>query len=357
MIKVSVIIPIYNVELFLGDCLESIILQTLKDIEIICVNDGSTDKSLQILNDYAKVDSRIRIINKKNTGYGNTINEGINNATGEYIGIVESDDIILPDMYEYLYTIAKQHNLDLVKSDHYDYFSSGNKKLKTVFLDRSHTLYNKIIDLSNTYPPYLCSMYTWSGLYKRDYLNNYTIRHNETPGASFQDQGFWLQSFWHARRAMFVDKAFYCYRRDNPGSSTLNKEKVFCCCEEYAFIENKLTQLPKKFQNKFYPMFLYLKFLCYYGTFKRISALFKEDFVKRFSSEFSSYKKNGLLDTKFFSNRDKRKLCLLINNPKQFGQRYLNKSTGLKRIFSLKKIHGKKNIVILGKVIPLHIKF
>ena len=99
MIKLSVIIPVYNVEQYLGECLESVIKQTLKDIEIICVNDGSTDNSLEIIKKFARKDERIKIIDKPNSGYGDSMNKGLETETGEYIGIVESDDFIEPDMF------------------------------------------------------------------------------------------------------------------------------------------------------------------------------------------------------------------------------------------------------------------
>ena len=91
-IKVSIVIPVYNVEHYLVECLDSAMNQTLHDIEIICVNDGSKDSSLEILLEYAKRDSRIKIIDKENAGYGHTMNLGIDMARGEYIGIIESDD-------------------------------------------------------------------------------------------------------------------------------------------------------------------------------------------------------------------------------------------------------------------------
>lgn len=91
-VKVSIVVPIYNVEKYLRQCLDSIVNQTLKNIEIICVNDGSTDNSLKIIQEFADKDSRIKIINKENTGYGNSMNIGFDAAIGEYIGIVESDD-------------------------------------------------------------------------------------------------------------------------------------------------------------------------------------------------------------------------------------------------------------------------
>ena len=102
MTKISVIIPVYNSEKFLKKCLDSIINQTLNDIEIICIDDGSTDKSLRILNNFADKDNRITIINQKNSGPSAARNKGIENAKGEYIGFVDSDDWIDLDFYEKL---------------------------------------------------------------------------------------------------------------------------------------------------------------------------------------------------------------------------------------------------------------
>ena len=98
MVKVSIIVPVYNVEKYLSKCLESLINQTLKDIEIICVNDGSGDNSLDILKNFAQNDSRIKIIDKPNSGYGATVNKGIEHASGEYVAIFDHDDISMPNI-------------------------------------------------------------------------------------------------------------------------------------------------------------------------------------------------------------------------------------------------------------------
>ena len=111
-IKVSIVIPICNVERYLKECLDSVINQTLKDIEIICVDDGSTDASLSILRTYEKMDTRIKVITKQNSGYGNTMNVGMDIAIGEYIGIVESDDYIEKNMFERLYNTAVQYKTE-----------------------------------------------------------------------------------------------------------------------------------------------------------------------------------------------------------------------------------------------------
>src|SRR5574344_2160891 len=126
MPKVSVIIPIYNVEKYLRQCLDSVVNQTLKDIEIICINDGSTDSTLSIIKEYATNDNRIKIIDKKNSGYGDSMNQGLDMATGDYIGIVESDDFAELNMFDKLYNKAIENNLDLVRCQYFHYKTKEN---------------------------------------------------------------------------------------------------------------------------------------------------------------------------------------------------------------------------------------
>lgn len=125
MAKVSVIIPVYNAEKYLTCCLDSVAGQTLKDIEIICVNDGSTDKSAQILDAYAEKDSRIRVIHKENGGLVSARKTGVVAAAGEYVGYVDSDDWIEPDMYEKLYEKVWMHGCDIAASGLYRQFSDS----------------------------------------------------------------------------------------------------------------------------------------------------------------------------------------------------------------------------------------
>ena len=149
MPKVSIIIPTYNVENYLRECMESVTRQTLKDIEIICINDGSTDGSLQILKEYANKDSRIVLVDKKNEGYGVGMNIGLDKATGEYIGIVEPDDFVPLNMYEDLYNAAKENDLDFVKADFYRFTrdsENGNMELIYNHLDATGENYNQVIN-------------------------------------------------------------------------------------------------------------------------------------------------------------------------------------------------------------------
>ena len=115
MPKISVIIPVYNVEKYLPQALESVMNQTFSDLEIVCVNDGSTDNSLKILEEYAQKDERIKIINQENSGYGAACNRALECIKGEYFAILEPDDYIEPKMYKKLYAQAKQLDSDIVK--------------------------------------------------------------------------------------------------------------------------------------------------------------------------------------------------------------------------------------------------
>ena len=110
---VSVILPIYNVELYLKECIESVIGQSYKDLEIILVDDGSTDQSPYICDEYAKIDRRIKVIHKKNGGLGYARNSGMKVATGEYVAFVDSDDYVDLDMFESMYNSAKKYDADL----------------------------------------------------------------------------------------------------------------------------------------------------------------------------------------------------------------------------------------------------
>ena len=120
MVKVSIIVPVYNVEKYLSKCLESLINQTLKDIEIICVNDGSTDNSLSILKEYANKDSRIKIIDKQNEGVSVARNTGIEVATGEYLIFVDSDDYLVENACEKALNTIEHNNSDICIFGHYD---------------------------------------------------------------------------------------------------------------------------------------------------------------------------------------------------------------------------------------------
>lgn len=316
MAKVSIIVPTYNVEPYLVECMESIVHQTLEDIEVICINDGSTDGSLAILQSYAEKDSRITIVDKENGGYGIGMNIGLDMATGEYIGIVEPDDFVPVNMFGSLYDIASENNLDFIKADFYRFerASNGDMFLTYNHLDRTNTYYNQLFNPSETPEAIRWIMNTWSGIYKRDFLNKWNIRHNETPGASFQDNGFWFQTFVFATRAMIIDKPFYMNRRDNPNSSVKNMQKVYCINVEYDHIKDILMQHPETWE-RFKGYYTLKRFHNAVATLRRIDNSCKMDYVNRFSKEMKRARQLGEMDDELFTAAERDNINLLINQP------------------------------------------
>ena len=232
MIKLSILVPIYNVEQYLPDCLDSLCAQTLKNIEIICINDGSTDASGAILDEYAKNNSNIVVINKKNSGYGDSMNRGLEAATGEYIGIVESDDYIDANGFEKLYELAKKTDADIVKANYY-YHSDDKDEIHEVVKNQK---LNKAITISDDYSILIEEPGIWSAIYRRDFLNDNKIRFRTTPGASYQDTGFFFKTACAAKKIVYTKNAYLHYRTDNANSSVKSLEKVNYVVEEYADI-------------------------------------------------------------------------------------------------------------------------
>lgn len=317
-IAVSIIIPTYNVERYLEQCMNSVLRQTLKNIEIICVNDGSTDNCPAMLAEYQKQDKRVKIINQANGGYGKAMNAGIAAASGEYIGIVEPDDFVLPNMFKTLYSCAKKNDCEIVKSDFFRFTGEGKSLRKTYWhIAKEQHNYNRVIDPKQEKDCFRFVMNTWCGIYKREFLQKYNINHNETPGASFQDNGFWFKGFCCARRIYFLDKAFYMNRRDNPGSSVANKEKVYCGNTEYQLIYDWLCDNPSV-KADFTDVFMMKKLHTYMFNLRRIAPKFRYEYIQKFCEEFKEAREKGELVKAIFTPKEWTELNLLINDYNEY---------------------------------------
>lgn len=352
MAKISVVVPVYNVEKYLKECIDSIINQTLEDIEIICVNDGSTDSSLEILNNYAKKDSRIIVINKSNSGYGHTMNMGLNAASGEYIGIIESDDFADKNMFEDLYKLAKANDADIVKGDWYNYWSKNKFARKNNRISSAKAL--KLTNSKQDKSLLRINPSVWSAIYKKDFLNKYNIRFLETPGASYQDLAFSFKVFALAEKVILTDKAYLYYRQDNMNSSVKSKTKVYCVCDEYEEIDRFLEEYPDlKFEFKVQEEIN--RYNGYVSSVLRIDDSVKPEFVKVFSDHFKEEYNTGLLGNEFFKKINKKEFMTLINNPEKYikvlksieKRRKFNQFR--KNILSIHFRNGKLNLTIFGK--------
>lgn len=280
MVKISVIVPVYNVQDYLVQCIESIRHQTLKDLEILCIDDGSTDRSGQILDIYARKDKRIKVIHKKNTGYGHTMNIGLDEAGGEYIGIVESDDFIEENMYEELYKIAKKSDLDFVKSNHWKYSNEGRVLDTGQDLCQCNTVFSRYENMEKVF----AARSIWAGIYKRKFLADHQIRFLETPGASYQDNSFAFKVSITARSGYFSNAAYVNYRIDNAGSSVKSKEKIFCVCDEMAECRRYLLESDLDIR-RIYPYYIVNKKYIYIWNMKRLMPESRRVFARRIRKE------------------------------------------------------------------------
>jgi len=312
MVKVSVLVPTLNVRPYIEECLDSIVNQTLRAIEIICIDAGSTDGTLEVLREYAQKDSRIRVIQSDKKSYGYQMNLGLDAATGEYIGIVESDDYIREDMYEHQYTLANSADLDLIKADYKIFYGDKeHRKFVSRKISTDNERYNRIINYNENADIFNVNVVIWTGIYKSSFIKDNNIRFNETPGASYQDNGFNFQVLALAKRVWCMDDDFYRLRRDNPNSSVFNKNKVYVLCEEYDFIKRFISEkFPQDVQ--LYRIHCLKRFHNYMWNLDRIAEEFKKEFLVRFAKDFQADFYAGHVCEPYFSAREIMKLTAIL---------------------------------------------
>lgn len=244
-IKISAIIYVLNGISYIEKCVRSVMCQTLREIEILVVDGGSTDGTLERIERLSREDLRIRIIHSA-SGVGLQFNRGLCEARGEYISICESDDYILPDMYMYQYKIAEEYKLDILRADANHFFEIEDEEEFSIptSLSKREELYDTVLDTTEDMRVLKLGISSfWSGLYRRKFLVEQKIFMNETEGAAYQDTAFYFLSIMQAKRVMLLKKAFYCYRLDNPSSSVNNPRKISMLIEEYRLLKKRLKNL------------------------------------------------------------------------------------------------------------------
>ncbi len=352
--NVSIIVPIYNVEQYLVQCIESILIQSLKNIEIILIDDGSKDSSSAICDDYAKKDHRIRVIHKQNGGYGKAVNLGFSLAQGEYLGIIESDDFIKPEMFERLYETAIEHDADIVKSNFYRYWSKPTERIEKANLLK-HFAKNTPINAIDHPTLYTTMPTIWSAIYKTDFIRNNKISFLETPGASYQDAAFTFKIWLYAKRAILLDEAFLYYRQDNETSSINSKGKVFCVCDECAEVE-RLLQANYPDNRQLWFIKDKFKFDKYNWNFWRLENNLRIQFLQQFRTEYLQEVDN-IPENKYLTSFEKFIIRWIINNPNGFYQASItpfSKRTMLKA--KLQSILGFGKTKLKGKFFYLQQK-
>ena len=270
--KVSVLIPCFNSEKYLHQCLTSLKKQTLKEIEFICINDGSHDSTMHILQKFQASDKRFIIIDKQNSGYGDSLNIGINLAKGEYIGIIEPDDFIESDMFDTLYQMAIQNTLDIARCSYFYYTQKNEKEQKWPNVTK-----NKVIQPIKHFPVFYQAPSVWANIYKRSWLIKNSIQFLNTPGASYQDTSFSFKAYFLAQRFMMTDACLLHYRLDNENSSIHDQKKIFCVMDEWAEIYRFMSSRPEK--KRFINLLIELQHRIYIWNLGRLNGNGKKSFL------------------------------------------------------------------------------
>lgn len=304
MKKISIIVPVYNAENYINRCLNSLINQTMKDIEIIIVNDGSTDKSEEVIKPYLKC-KNIKYIKKQNKGLSSSRNVGIENAKGEYIGFVDNDDYVDKNMFHDMYKMAKENNSDIVVCG-------------TEIIDgKKSKICHPRINLTNNVKDYMLSQpTTWNKIYKRNLFDkDYKFSEN----LSIDDLDLIPCLILKTTKISYIDKPYYKYVMTNE-SITRKKEFDYKFLDIYKSLENIEKRFKKSNKYKEFKQeieFLYIEHLLH-GAGRKISKYKKEgkkylkEFNKILKEKYPNWQKNKYL--KKMSYKHKLVIFILRHN-------------------------------------------
>ena len=295
MPKVSLIIPVYNVENYIEKCLDSVINQTLKDIEIIIVNDGSKDTSKEKIEKYLKKYPSIKYLEKENGGLSDARNYGMPYATGEYIAFLDSDDYVESTMYEEMYEVAKKENADMVECDFiWEYPDKRKEDIGTIYKSKKEMIEK-------------ARVVAWNKLIKRELIEKTEIKF--PVGLRYEDVEFFYKLVPYLEKVSFVKKCFVHYvQRKNSIANTQNIRTT----EIFTVLENVITYY--KIQG-FYDEYkdeleyIYIRFLLC-SSLKRMCKISNKTDRKKalketwnnINSKFTSWRKNPILKKKSLKN-------------------------------------------------------
>ena len=312
-IKVSIIVPVYGVEKYIDKCLNSLVKQSLKEIEIIVVNDGTKDNSQKIIDKYVKkYPDKIKSYIKENGGQGSARNYGLKKATGEYIGYVDSDDFVEKDMYKKLYNKAKENNYDIVVCGNYNVSEDYQNKNIDAFINNYNT------DLENIF---FGKMAVWNKIYKRDILIKNKLEFKEK--VWYEDLAFTLKAIMNSNTFAFIDEPLYDYLIRE--GSTMNNSNVKRNLEILEAFNDILSYIQ---HNKKEEYFSKIEFLAidhiYISAIVRVLKAEADDKVKRetinklidyMNKKFPNYKNNKYINTL----SKNRKIIYKLINIKMYG--------------------------------------
>lgn len=317
-VKVTIIVPVHNSEKYLQQCLESALSQTLREIEVLCVDSSNTDRCHQIIGRIKERDNRIVYRKDLNSSYGHKINAGIEMSKGDYVAILETDDQMSPDMLEKLYTAGETYHVDIIDSDYFEFFEYNGKKFcrECKIYPNLHA-YDPLLNGTAQTPKAAVAVGIWTALYRKRFLLAHNIRLNESPGASYQDTSFLFLTGLFAQSVYHLDEPLYWYRMDNVGSSVKDDKKIFEAADEFKFLKRELEKRDVNdvgVWNLFYDR----KYSVFYWNYLRLSEKARELFLKRYLEELRDDIAAGAFGRESCDEAFYPRTFLLLDDPEAF---------------------------------------
>lgn len=297
--RISTIIPVYNAEKYLARCLDSILEQGIEEQEIICVDDGSTDNSLEILRYYEKTYHNVRVLKQKNSYAGVARNNGLLAAKGEYIHFMDADDYVLPDTYAKVYETARMNSADYVKtrSRVFDMNSGAFFQSHYFSMDNfSENIFGKVCSLKDCQDVLLkTARAPWTGFVKRSYLIENNIRFNSLKCVN--DRSFYIDVITHTNKIVICNCYMVCYQTNNKESLMgIRSENFICLIKSYQLIKGMVSDIPEDLRTKI----LGYEFNSLAGGYAKLNITQRkevEDVTKSFFEKFSWSEVDGSLIT------------------------------------------------------------
>ena len=352
-VKVTVIMPSYNVKEYIQEAIESVIGQSLKEIEILCIDAGSNDGTVEIIKKYSEIDSRIKYVNSEIKSYGHQLNLGIDMASGEYIGIVETDDYVDSEMFKNLYELAQKDHCDFVKADYMAFITQDDGA--KFFLKRRNfikdDLYYRVLVPKNYSEVAFGDWYNCQGIYNREFIVKNHIRFSETPGAAFQDIGFLFYAIILANRAEYTKDYYYRYRIDREGSSSNSGRGIKYSYDEFSRLV-ELAEDDDRIGNHEYKVMycrMVKSFISSYQGLDR-NALFEKDDAREkyyswFKDQIEKAINNGIIIEEDFGENAWNVLMLFLNSEVEMLDFISDNKAKIKKILDSNK---NSQVVVFG---------
>lgn len=286
--KISTIIPVYNAEKYIARCLDSVLAQGIEEQEIICVDDGSSDHSLEILRDYERKHDKIHVLTQQNSYAGVARNNGLLAAIGEYVHFMDADDYILPGAYIKVYETAKTNSADYVKTKSMTFdMKSGTMCRKNYFSmeDFPDNIFGKVYSFDECQEILLkTARAPWTSFVKRSYLMENNIRFNSLK--CINDHSFYIDVITHANRIVICNCYMVCYQTNNKESLMgIRYENFICLIQSYQIIREMVSDVPDYLRKKI----LGFEFRSFVGWYAKLNAMQRKEvqnIVKPFLDKF-----------------------------------------------------------------------